>query len=95
MMNDTSRELSSIRRFINTELLYREDQEIDPTVNLIESGVIDSMALLRLTSFLEEYYDMEIPDEDIVADNFRSLGSMEAFVAGHMRKVQPSKRNDT
>ena len=86
MPNDTSKELSSIRRFINTELLYREDQRIDPTVNLIESGVIDSMALLRLTTFLEEYYDLDIPDEDIVADNFHSLRSIEAFVASHRKR---------
>jgi acyl carrier protein len=92
--NDKGSDLSSVRRFINTELLYREDQRIDPTVNLIESGVIDSMALLRLTSFLEEHYGIEIPDEDIVADNFRSLGSIEAFVATHMKKVQQSRGNN-
>jgi acyl carrier protein len=85
MSNGTNSNLSSIRKFINTELLYREDQRIDPKVNLIETGVIDSMALLRLTSFLEDHYGIEIPDEDIVADNFRSLGSIEAFVASHMK----------
>jgi acyl carrier protein len=95
MSTDSSINLSSIREFINTELLYREDQRIDPTVDLIESGVIDSMALLRLTAFLEEHYGIEIPDEDIVADNFRSLGSMEAFVASHMKKVPQSKGNNT
>jgi acyl carrier protein len=87
MSNGTSNNLSSIRAFINTELLYREDQRIDPEVNLIESGVIDSMALLRLTSFLEEHYGIEIPDEDIVADNFRSLGSIEAFVTSHTKRA--------
>jgi acyl carrier protein len=95
MSNGTSSNLSSIRTFINTELLYREDQRIDPTVNLIESGVIDSMALLRLTSFLEGHYGIEIPDEDIVADNFRSLGSIEAFVASHMKRAQQAKGKNT
>jgi len=59
-------------------------------MNLIESGVIDSMTLLRLTSFLEEQYGIEIPDEDIVAENFRSLGSIEAFVASRMKNAQQS-----
>ncbi len=95
MSEDTGTDFSALRKFINTDLLYREDQWIDTTVNLIESGVIDSMALLRLTSFLEEHYGIEIPDEDIVADNFRSLGSMEAFVASHMKKVPQSKLNKT
>jgi acyl carrier protein len=92
MSNDTTNDLSSVRRFINTELLYREDQRIDPTVNLIESGVIDSMALLRLTSFLEEHYGIEIPDEDIIAANFRSLASIETFVANHRKRDLPNQR---
>jgi acyl carrier protein len=86
MSENTNSDFSALRQFINTELLYREDQRIDAKANLIESGVIDSMALLRLTSFLEEHYGIEIPDEEIVADNFRSLGSIEAFVASYMKK---------
>ena len=91
MSEDMGMDLSAIRKFINSELLYRQDREIDPTMNLIEGGVIDSMTLLRLTSFLEEQYGIGIPDEDIVADNFRSLGSIEAFVTRRMKRVQPSK----
>ena len=86
MLQDRGPDFSALRKFINTELLYREDQRIDHTVNLIESGVIDSMTLLRLTSFLEERYGIEMPDEDIVADNFRSLGSIEALIARHMER---------
>jgi acyl carrier protein len=88
MSQDTVIDFSALRKFINTDLVYREDQQIDPTANLIESGVIDSMTLLRLTSFLEEHYSIEIPDEDIVADNFRTLGSIEAFVASHVKRPQ-------
>jgi acyl carrier protein len=88
MFDDTVIDFSALRTFINTDLLYREDQRIDPTVNLIETGVIDSMTLLRLTSFLEEHYGIEIPDEDIVTDNFRTLGSIEVFVASHVKRPQ-------
>lgn len=93
MSEDTGTNFSALRNFINTDLLYREDQWIDITVNLIESGVIDSMALLRLTAFLEEHYGIEIPDEDIVADNFRSLGSIEAFVANQTKRAQSNGNN--
>jgi acyl carrier protein len=88
MSEDTGTDFSAVRRFINTELLYWEDQPIDHTANLIESGVIDSINLVRLIEFLEEHYGIEIPDEDIVVDNFHSLDSIEAFVASHMKRVQ-------
>ena len=77
-------DLSAVRKFINSELLYREDQEIDGTIDLIESDVIDSMTLLRLISFLEENYGIEIPDQEIVPDNFRSLSSIGAFLKNHV-----------
>jgi acyl carrier protein len=86
-------DLSAIRTFINTELLNRKDQRIDDAADLIETRVIDSVMLLRLTLFLEEHYGIEIPDEDIGGANFRSLGSIEAFVTRHMKKAQPSKDN--
>jgi acyl carrier protein len=95
MSDEAIIDLSAVRKFINTELLYRKDQGIDQTVNLIESGVIDSMTLLRLTVFLEEHYGIEIPDEDIVPDNFRSLSAIEAFVVSHMTQPQQSKASNT
>ena len=73
--------LSAVRGFINTELLYREDQQIDPEENLIDSGVIDSMTLLRLISFLEENYGIEIPDQEIMPDNFRSMTAIDSFLS--------------
>jgi len=87
MSDDSGTDLSGVRKFLNTELLYREDQWIDPTLNLVESGVIDSITLVRLTSFLEEHYAIEIPDEDMVTENFRSLDSIEAFVASRLKNV--------
>jgi acyl carrier protein len=86
-------DLSTVRKFINGELLYREDQAIEHTMNLIENGVIDSMTLLRLVSFLESQYGIEIPDEDIVPDHFRSLASIEAFLSSHVNGSQQPKGN--
>ena len=81
-------DLSAVRKFINTELLYREDQQIDPGTNLIENGVIDSVTLLRLISFLEENYNIGIPDHEIVPDNFRSMSAIEKFLTAHVGAAQ-------
>jgi acyl carrier protein len=84
MSGESMIDLSAVRKFINTELLYRQDQEIDYAENLIDSGVIDSMTLLRLLSFLEENYGIEIPDQEIVPDNFRSMSAIERFLAPYL-----------
>jgi acyl carrier protein len=91
MVGDAMIDLTAVRKFVNSELLYQEDQQIDDNVNLIESGVIDSMTLLRLVSFLEENYGIEIPDQEIVPDNFRSLSAISAFLAGRVSATEQTK----
>jgi acyl carrier protein len=91
MVGDAMIDLTAVRKFVNSELLYQEDQQIDDNVNLIESGVIDSMTLLRLVSFLEENYGIEIPDQEIVPDNFRSLNAISAFLASRVSATEQTK----
>lgn len=52
----------------------------DANEDLISHGIIDSMTLLRIVSFMEERFDIRVLDEDISARNFRSLAAMEAFL---------------
>jgi acyl carrier protein len=91
MVGGTVIDLSAVRKFVNSELLYQDDQAIDDNANLIESGVIDSMTLLRLVSFLEENYGIEIPDQEIVPDNFRSLSAIGTFLAGRVAAGQAKR----
>ncbi len=75
--NNSMRE--TVKAFIKQELSYGLD-DFNPEADLIEQGVVDSMSLLRLISFLEEHFQIEVRDEDLVPDNFRSLAAIETFV---------------
>ncbi len=70
----------TVLTFIREELSYGFEDGFDPSADLIEKGIIDSMSLLRLVSFLEERYQIEVRDEDLVPENFRSLVAVESFV---------------
>jgi acyl carrier protein len=54
--------------------------ELTDDLSLIERQVIDSLDLLTLISALEEEFDLEIPDVDLVPDNFSSIGQIAAYV---------------
>jgi len=58
--------------------LGKEDLSDDD--DLLELGIIDSMGIVSLISFMEEKFDISIEDEEIVPDNFQSLRSMEKFI---------------
>lgn len=48
----------------------------DPAVDLFDSGVIDSMDLIELVAHLEAAGQLDIPQEFMTVDNFRSLDAM-------------------
>ena len=74
-------DLSVVQNFIRTELVYDDDKDFDENTNLIERGIIDSMSLVRLISFIEEQYSVQVQDEDIVPENFSTLTKIGSFIA--------------
>ena len=74
---------ASIERFILEELLPESGgTKLDPDSALISTGILDSLALLRLITFLEQEMGIVIGDGDVVSDNFETLGKITAFVEG-------------
>ena len=56
-------------------------KEVDPSIdfeagNLITGEVLDSVTLVELVSELMEEFDIDIPYEDIVPENFDSIDAM-------------------
>jgi acyl carrier protein len=47
---------------------------------LLETGMLDSINLVRLIQFLEERFSIEIPDSDFGPELFESPASLAAYV---------------
>jgi acyl carrier protein len=73
-----------LKEFISQVLAYGDDLKLEDDSDLLEKGVIDSMSLVRLVSFLEERYKIEIQDEDIVPACFRSPRAIEGLVTRYL-----------
>ena len=86
MPSEPQIDLSAIKNFIRTELIYDDEKDFDENTNLIERGIVDSMSLVRLISFLEENYEMQVQDEDIVPENFSSLNKILSFIAERRKR---------
>lgn len=70
-----------IKEFISGELMFE-----DKTATLTEDtpllgGVIDSLGLMQLISFIEEEFEVAIDDAEVTTDNFRTVGDIEQLVA--------------
>lgn len=70
-----------LKDYIREELMNGSNGELDESENLLAAGIIDSLGILRLVSFVEEKFGIEVPDEDVTIDNFQSVKSMSDYVA--------------
>jgi acyl carrier protein len=48
--------------------------------SFLESGIIDSTGVLEVVGFIEDEFDIEVLDEELVPDNFDSLNKLVAYI---------------
>lgn len=72
---------ASVKEFILSHFPPARLRSIGESDSLIESGIIDSMGVLDVVTFLESRFNLTVDDEDLVPENFQSIGQMAAFVA--------------
>ena len=58
-----------------------EDEEITYDTELISGGIVDSFSMVSLKRFLENKYDIQIPDADASPEAFDSVDRIAALVA--------------
>lgn len=59
-----------------------------PDVDLIETGVMDSMLLMELTLLLEKQFDIRISVSEIRVEDITSVNAIGAFVDRLMHNAQ-------
>jgi acyl carrier protein len=69
-----------IRDFITEEVLFE-----DPSTSLTDetpllNGIIDSLALTQLVSYIEDEFAIELDDAEISRDNFSTVSSIQRLV---------------
>ncbi len=70
-----------LRSYILAEFLPGESAvNLKDDTPLRSSGVLDSMATLRLVSFVEERYGIVVEAEEAGVDNFDRISDIAAFV---------------
>ncbi|MEM1327112.1 MAG: acyl carrier protein [Bacteroidota bacterium] len=71
-----------ILQYIQNNLLEEDDIELTADEDLLSSGLLDSMAMMRLIGFIEERFETKIPPEDLVIEHFITVSEMEKYLQG-------------
>lgn len=86
MENDKSSIEVTLATYIREECLPRNDGvNLRNDTNLFDAGILDSAGLISYLCFIEKEFDVSVPDEDLVPENFVSISRIAGYVHSHQQ----------
>lgn len=76
-MSNEQKIVSRIQRIFREELFVEPES---PDSDLVQSGVLDSLTVVRLLVTLEEQFGLTVAMDDLDLADFRSIGSIAQWV---------------
>ena len=73
---------AQIQSFLVDEFLFGEGT-VEPSDDLFETGVVDSLGFLRVLAFMERSLGVQVSMSEIVMENFNTVEKVAAYVAAN------------
>jgi len=74
-----------IRQYVADNFLFSDDgYPLSDDASFLEEGIVDSTGVLELVMFVEETFDLTVEDQEIVPENFDSVGQLAAYIRRKM-----------
>lgn len=75
-----------IKDYILKEFMYdRADGILSNYLLLLEEGIIDSLGIFKLASFLEEKFGVTLNPEEFLLENFGTVNAIKSFVISRLQ----------
>jgi len=71
---------------LHTQLPGEDPEKLQIDDDLLDSGILDSMGIMQLVTYLEKAYGISIPTGEIEPEQFASVATLAEFVR---EKQQP------
>ncbi|WP_394833370.1 acyl carrier protein [Pendulispora rubella] len=70
----------TLRRYITEEILEGDAADLDASTRLLELGVLNSLEVARMTSFIQRNFGLIVPLDAIRVENLATLSSITEMV---------------
>ena len=67
---------------------YMIEDELDNDDSFLEQGIIDSTGILELIMFLEETFNIEVEDEEVIPENLDSVNKISQYISRKQSGLQ-------
>jgi acyl carrier protein len=75
-----------ILEYVTQEYLEDDSEPLENDSPLISGGIVDSFSMVSLKRFLENKYDIQIPDDDATPEAFDSVDKIADLVERFVQK---------
>ena len=72
--------ISDVKEYVLANT-FSDSKKIDGNTFLFKEGFFDSMGFVSLISFIEEKYQIQINDNDLIEENFESINAIAQFIS--------------
>lgn len=78
-VDSTSKIKKEITEYLLSEIIFSHN-EVDSSTNLIESGLVDSISIVKIILHIEKAFSIAFSEEDMHPENFESIDNMERTI---------------
>lgn len=76
-----------LKNFISGELMRGSHKiALKDDDDLLNSGLITSVGILQLVTFIEERFGIQVPHEDVTIENFSSVNYMASYIRSRQKE---------
>lgn len=83
-MTQQNQQTDFIRSYICNEIIDDPSVDLENDSDLLMAGYLDSVSVIRLVAQLENQYDVKIPPEDILIENFGTIDSISTYLTNRV-----------
>lgn len=69
-----------ISNYIGNEILSGQDQLIAFDEDLLTSGILDSLSVMKLITYIEKEFNVQVSPSEMTVDNFITVNAISIFI---------------
>ncbi len=70
----------ALKEFVYVRFPLAKKKNVGDNDELLNTGIVDSLGILEIVSFVERTFQITIADEELTSENFETLAALAKFV---------------
>lgn len=84
-----------VQKYFVEQVLNEQDTGLDASTPLLEWGLVNSIEIIRLLTFIQERFSIEIPASEMTASNFVTIGAVADMILNNASSAPVTNPTNT